>query len=162
MLTKDLFSLKFAKYKNRWSSVTSNLPVLNIAYNILLWYRQFFIYRSKIWNDWWLPVSTSHFCHHCFCSQVVLLALTAHSFDISVLCIQFECFLCFVLFPPFAIFVSKTHSTVVSPWLLKQITFCGIAVVFKFISTEGYSKLVVTTRTHYRKLKENPLHSLYY
>ena len=97
-----------------------------------------------------------------FCSQVVLLALTAHSFDISVLCIQFECFLCFVLFPPFAIFVSKTHSTVVSPWLLKQITFDGIALVFKFISTEGYSKLVVTTRTHYRKLKENPLHSLYY
>lgn len=64
-------------------------------------------------------------------------------------------------FPPFAIFVSKTHSTVVSPWLLKQITFGGIAVVFKFISTECYSKLVVTTRTHYRELKGTPLHSLY-
>ena len=134
-----------------------------------------FLWRQQPYCDHQLEVSRSLHCEASvwmrdmtsvwkldFCSQVVLLALTAHSFDISVLCIQFECFLCFVLFPPFAIFVSKTHSTVVSPWLLKQITFCGIAVVFKFISTEGYSKLVVTTRTHYRKLKEIPLRSLYY
>lgn len=59
--------------------------------------------------------------------------LTSHSFDTAFLCNQFEYFLCFVLFPPFAIFASKTHNIVMSPWLLKQISFGGRAVVFKFI-----------------------------
>ena len=59
--------------------------------------------------------------------------LTSHSFDTAFLCNQFEYFLCFVLFPPLAIFASKTRSTVMSPWLLKQITFDERAVLFKFI-----------------------------
>lgn len=85
--------------------------------------------------------------------------LTSHSFDTAFLCNQFEYFLCFVLFPPFAIFASKTHSPVMSPWLPKQTTLVG------GVSSSNlyfYKMLQQTSDDHEDPLKETPLHSFYY
>lgn len=69
--------------------------------------------------------------------------LTSHSFDMAFLFNQFEYFLCFVLFPPFAIFALKL--------LLVGLLLVGGLLSSNSYFTECYSKLVVTTRTRWRK-----------